>query len=225
MTDQQVSKLNSQDENKGVEISLIDTVDAVTRARAGSLSAHGLSDLQIADILLLSVECVVAIRNTDEFKKKYSEEADRAIQAQIDRDEGWDAVEEKSLEVLIETLKFNRDPKFALLAAKTANSAKRKDKTQAPQVIDPSANNGGSTNIIVLNINKTYADRATEQNKTIELNARPEKIPQRQSDLPSPKAVENLLAPVKNLEGKTTKPLTELEQAFKEAGVVFDNNE
>jgi hypothetical protein len=215
---------NSDGEN--AQETLISSVDGITRARAGSLSAHGLSDMQIADILLLSIEQVISIRGTDEFKKKYAEEADRAIQAQIDRDEGWDAVEEKSLEVLIETLKFNRDPKFALLAAKTANSAKRpsKEKTNAPHVIDPAANNGGTTNIIVLNLNKNYTDKAAAANSSIDITPRPEKIPQRRSDLPSPKIVENLLAPIKDKLGETVKPLTELEQAFKDAGVVFDKD-
>lgn len=215
MTDNSPSNLPVEQE----ENSLISSVDMITRARAGSLSAHGLTGPQIADILLLSIEQISAIKDTVEFKKKYAEEAEKAIQAQIDRDEGWDAVEDEALGALLETLKFNRDPKFALIAAKTANSAVRQNKKHnAPHVIDNSK--GGSTNIIVLNLNRNYVGGEAGRAQ-IELNARPTNIPQRQSDLPSPKIVEAMLAPVKE---NAAKPMNDLERMFRDAGVVFDGN-
>lgn len=197
-------------------------MDAVTRARAGSLAAHGLSDQQIADILLLSIEQIGAARNTDEYKKKYAAIAEEEIQKQIDLADGWDGVEEKAIAQVLETLVYNRDPKFALLAAHTANKAIRRKANNQPKVVDGSA---PVNNVITLNLNKTYVTNITSGEaggNTIDVTPRPENTQRKISDLPSPKSVEELLAPVRN---KTeTKMLTELEQAFEIAGVFKDEN-
>lgn len=201
---------------------LVETVDGVTRERAASLCARSLSDSQIADILLLTYEQIIAIKGTDEYKKKYAEEADKAIQDQLDRDEGWDAIETQSLEILMGTLKFNRDPKFALLAARTANSAERRSKNNSPaKVIDNSNPAGGQTNIIFLSINKNYAER---ENSMIDVSPRPKQIPLKQSDVPSPKLVEEILGAQKHVQGAQGTIETELERMFREQGVVFDEN-
>lgn len=199
--------------------SLVNQVDEITRARAGSLSAHGLSDQAIADILLLTVEQVNACHQTEEFRKKYAEEADLAIQAQVERDEGWDAIESEALGQILQTLKHNRDPKYALFAAKTANQAERgkKQSKNGPIVID---NTKQTTNIITLNLNRNFIKKSTEGDSgMIDVTPRPAAIPLKQSDIPSPKLVEELLAPVL---AKEKIQLSELEQAFKESGVVFD---
>lgn len=193
-----------------------DTVDAVTRARIGSLAAHDIGDGAIADILCLSLAQVIAVKDTEEYKKKFAEEADRAIQAQIDRDEGWDAIEDAALVQILQTLEYNRDPKYALFAAKTANQAERRSKNKnTPHVID---NSKQTTNIIVLNLNKGYVEK--QQNNTIDVTPRGNgDQPRRQSDLPSPKIVAELLAPVSQ---QPKKVLSELEEEFKRAGIVFD---
>lgn len=199
----------------------VDEVDATTRARCGSLSARGLGDAQIADILLLSYEQVVSVHDTEEFKKKYHEEADRAIQDQIDRDEGWDAVEAESLAILLSGLKFNRDPKFALMAAKMANSAERRARNKIqPKVIGEDLP-PGQTNIIVLQINKNYAER---DNSQIDITPRPQSIPLKQSDVPAPKLVDQLLAPAKDRIGLINKDrdMTDIKTLFEQSGVVFD---
>lgn len=193
-------------------------IDTNTRKRCGSLSAHGLSDLTIADILLLSIEQVVACRASPEFKEQYAAEADRSIQAQIDRDEGWDALEEEAVSQLLQNVKVMRDPKFALMAAATANRAiRRKQSVGEPKVADASK---VETNIIILNLNKGFVE--SSGNKTIDITPKkPEQI-QRRSDLPSPKAVDELLAPLRKADGSKVKPLSELEQLFHDSGVVFE---
>lgn len=188
-------------------------VDALTCARCGSLSAHGLSDGQISAALFLSDEQILAARNSTAFKKKYAEEAEAAIQAQIDRDEGWDGVEEKALKAVLETLDYNRDPKFALAAAAMANKATRRKGGQTdPKVIDHSQ---PQTNIIVLSMNRTFV----QKNQQINVGQRSADIPQKRSDLPSPKSVAELLAPVQDIKPKV---LSEMEEFFEKAGVVFD---
>jgi hypothetical protein len=204
---------------------LYETVDAVTRARAGSLAAHGAAEQQIADILMLSLAQVVSVKETEEFKKKYSEVADEVIQRQIDAAEGWDFVEEKALKVIIETLDFNRDPKYALFAAKTANAAVRRKPQQQAKVIDASQQGGNVTNnIIVLNVNRGYVNKVTAPESTPMIDVSPKVVPnqKRISDLPSPKIVDELLGPVRE---KGMKLKTELEQMMEISGVVFDSED
>lgn len=198
---------------------LIETVDVETRRRCANLCARGLTDNQIVGVLLLTYEQVLAIKTTQEYKEKYAEEADRIIQEQLDRDEGWDAIETQSLEILMSTLRFNKDPKFALLAARTANTAERRSKNKSdPKVIDtpPAAN---QTNIIFLSLNKNYSQR---EGNLIDVTARPAQIPLKQSDIPNPKLVEEILGTTKHVQGAQGTSETELERLFRESGVVFD---
>lgn len=194
-------------------------VDEITCARCGSLSAHGLTDQQIEKALLLTNEQVLSAKNSIAFKNKYGEEAEKQIQLQIDLADGWNAVEEKALAQVFETLQYNRDPKYALVAAQMANKAiRRQGSAQNPIVVD---NSKQETNIIILNLNKNYANKNSEA-KTIDVAPRDTTQPQRRSDLPSPKAVAALLAPVQIEQPKI---MSDLERQFKEAGVVFDNAE
>lgn len=193
-------------------------VDEVTRARIGGLAARDFSDQQIADVLLLTKEQVLAAKESPEAKKKYAEVADQQIQIQLDLADGWDAVEEKAVAQILQTLEYNRDPKYALFAGKTANTAirRRNQLNTEPKVIDNSKPNG---NVIQINLNKTYVRNAagTEENKTLDITPT-RAVPQlKQVDMPSPAQVDNLLAGVKS--GTKDKVLTELEQAFELSGI------
>lgn len=210
---------NQQQNVTGTD-AILATVDAVTRSRIGGLSAHGLSDHQIADMLLLKIEQVLAARNSQEFKAKYAQVADEEIQKQLDLADGWDAVEERAIASVLETLAYNKDPRYTLAAAKIANSAHRRKPNANPNVINAS---NVTNNIIVLNLNRSYVKKSTEsESGMIDVTPRPGKVERKVSDLPSPKDVENLLAPVKQLEQK--RMLTELEQQFEIAGVFKDDN-
>lgn len=205
--------------NEKVEQSrLEDTVDLVTRARVASLAARDVGDTAISDILFLTVEQVIAVKGTEEYKKKFAEVANELIQAQIDRDEGWDAIEEKALEAVLTSLEYNRDPRFALSAAALANKAeRRRTNNRGPHVVDGAKQ---QTNVIVLQMNKTYVTQAVESG--VGGNIKVIDQPQRRSDLPSPKQVEQLLAPVQSTVRKTK---SELEAAFENAGVIFQPDE
>lgn len=200
---------------------LINEVDPVTRARIASLCARGLTDFAVSDILYLSVEHIAAVKETEEYKVKYCAEADRIIQEQIDRDEGWDGLETSSLEGLLQTLRFNKDPKFLLSVAAVANRAERraKNKKTDPTVVDATQQPQGAK-IIVLNryyINNRAGDGA------LDISARPKEIEMKKSDVPAPKLVDEFLAPARE-RANLTKPKEEdeIERLFRESGVVFD---
>lgn len=201
---------------------LIAEVDVTSRARIACLAARTLSDFQIGELLFLSTQHIEAVRETEEFRKKYAEEADRIIQEQIDRDEGWDGLESLFLEKLLQTARYNSDPKFLLLGAQIANRAERRTKTKKaePTVLDATAQPQGAK-IFVLN--KNYIDNRSSG--AIDVTPRPKQIPLKQSDTPAPKMVDQLLAPVLQDAGKKADPQEEeLERLFREAGVVFDGN-
>lgn len=197
------------------------SVDETTRARIGSLCAHGLSDLQIADILLLTQEQVTACHNSPEYKQKYAEVAEERIQRQIDLEEGWDAVETAGIAQILETLKHNRDPKFALGAAAIANKAIRRKNSNGNQIVLDNSR-PQENNVIILQLNKVYVNSSTNgENKTLDITPRKLEQPRQRSDLPSPKLVEEMLAPVRQ---NAPKQKTELEQLFEASGVVFDKD-
>lgn len=196
-------------------------MDAISRARCGTLAAHGLTSQQIADTLLLSEAQVKACEQSPEYKNKYAETAEDVIQRQIEMDEGWDVVESKAIAAVIETLEFNRDPKYALFAAKTANAAKRRSRNQVenPRVIDAQVGTAGPR-VISITMNKTFINNAANgEQQAIDVTPRLLDQPKKRVDLPTPKAVENLLAPVR---AKPQTLFSELEEAMNIAGVFQD---
>lgn len=208
------------------QIVSFDHIHEATRARAGSLSAHGLSVQQIADTLLLAPEDVLAAQNSIEYKRKYADTAEEIIQRQIDLDEGWDTIETKAVASILETMQYNRDPKYTLLTARIANAAKRHARRGPEHVID--ASKVSQTNVIVLNVNKTYVNKITnnlaQDRAAIDVTPRDGQSsqPLKVVDLPTPKHVDALLAPVKQI--KKDRALTELEEAFEVSGVFKDDD-
>lgn len=218
-----MDKQSGQKSGEELREELLETVDVQTRVRAASLSVKNLSDGQIADILCLTYEQMQAIRTSSEFKLKYAEEANASIDAQIAREEGWDTLEDEALVGLIGMLKYNKDPKFLLMAAAAANRAERRVKKNDAEtkVIDASKN--VTNNLIILNMNRNYVNSAGE-NRTLDITPRPSEIPLKQSDVPAPKLVDALLAPAREKAGisATDKQLTDIEKMAKAAGIVFD---
>lgn len=201
-------------------------VDVATRARAGSLAAHGLTDVAIADVLLLSLEQVKSCRESEEFKVKYAEVAKEQIDRQIDLAEGWDAVEEKAVQAVLESLQYNRDPKYALAAANVANKAERRKQIRDTAPAIDASKAAGGTNIIVLKLNQNFitSQRGDESAKIIDVTPIDKSlIPRKQVDLPTPKAVEEFLAPVKD--GKKDEMMTEFERQLQLAGVSITIND
>lgn len=202
---------------------VLKTVDIHTRWRAASLSARGLLDGQIADILLLSDAQMAAIKVSKEFREKYSEDATKAIDQAIALEEGWDTLEDEALAALVQTMKYNKDPKFMLAVAATANRAERRSKNKGmePKIIDASA--ALQNNILIFNINRNYVDKAGED-RTLDITPRPAQIPLKQSDMPAPKLVDAILSPAKEKTeiSATDAQVSDIEQMAKAMGVVFD---
>lgn len=205
---------------------LYETVDVTSRVRAGSLAAHGLTDQAISEVLLLTLEQVRSCRECDEFKKKYAEVAEDQIQKQLDLAEGWDAVEESAVKQVLQTLEYNRDPKFALAAANVANKAERRKQTRDKAPALDASKVAGGAQIIVLKLNQNFINnqRDGDDAKLIDVTTFDKNnIPRKQVDLPSPKAVEEFLSPVKNT--PKDKIMTEFQRQLEIAGVNFKINE
>lgn len=171
-----------------------DELDAVTQSRCGELAAYGMLDTQIADILLISTVQVSAVKESPRFREAQAKVLRERAQRAIDLNEGWDMVEERALTQVFETLNYNRDPNFALMAARVANNAKRASQSKPEaQVIDPAK--VGTT--VVLNMNKVYINASTKDNMlNITPNTTEQKgLPQKRNDMLAPKAVEALLNP------------------------------
>lgn len=211
-----------------VKVIVLHEVDEATCRKAGTLAAYGLTDRAISDALLLSQEQTAYARQSDAFKVSFSKQSSERAQRLIDLEEGWDALEERALSTVLETLKFNKDPRFALQAAFTANKANRRTPGANGRVID--ATKAG--NIIILTMNQGYIDKAKtgEGRAVIDVNAREieaRDIPKRSHDVLTPQKVTDLLVP-----GNSRRKATmadELEQQLAIAGVSFDlvedNNE
>lgn len=201
---------NAKHENAEYQIS------AATCARAGSLAVYGMVDKAIADTLLITVEQVLLIRQTDEFKKAFAAKAQERQQRLMDLEDGWDCVEEKALNTVLENLEYNRDPRYALLAARTANSATRRSPSSAGRVIDATR----GSNVIVLTMNQNFIQKAAVSPEAAVLDITPMQArgdaAKRQVDLPTPKRVQELLQIGKA--GRSA-ALDEIDAACAEAGV------
>lgn len=166
--------------------------DLATCKKAGMLAAYGLHDRAIADALLLSGEQIQAIKQTEEFKLAYSSGAQERAQRAIDLEEGWDLVETKALTTVLETLQHNRDPRFALNAAFTANRAQRRSPAGNGRVIDASR----AGNVIVLQLNTNFVQNKEENDGHRTIDVTPERRGQllrKHHDVPTPKKVAGLL--------------------------------
>lgn len=195
-------------------------IDKVTRSRVGELSAYGLVDTQIADILLISLEQIASIKECEDFRAAQAKVLSERARRSIDLSDGWDGIEERALTAVYQSLEYNRDPTFALAAAKIANQAKRNTPAQQQQTID--ASKVGTT--VILNMNKIYVDKSTENNSlNIVTGDYTKQIPQKRLDLLSPKSVHELLKPL-----DITAPIDDLRVevlgiALEKAGVKLDD--
>jgi hypothetical protein len=169
-------------------------VDSATCKKVGSLAAYGMNDRAIADALLLSAEQLHFAKTSEEFKQAFSTAAQSRAERVMQLEEGWDALEEKALGTVLETLEHNRDPKFALHAAFVANKAVRRSPASNGRVIDASKVN----NVIVLQLNQKFVQKVqvTDQNAVLDVSPiveRQRQLPRKSHDVPTPKKVSNLL--------------------------------
>lgn len=161
---------------------------AIHAERAASLTAHGLSDAEIMKALRIDEAKLLELRGLDAYGDAYAEKVVEKAEHDDVLNKGWDAVEDKSLEVVLGHLQYSKDPQFALAAARTANMATRKKPSGREQL-----NGRAHENTVVVNINMEFA-RRIEKGMTI--NGNNEDVPQRRIiDAPNPKMIERLLAP------------------------------
>jgi hypothetical protein len=211
--------------NEDLVSKLISEVDAASIVRAAYFAAHSCTRQQIADILMLTYDHIVAIETTQAYKKKYAEEADSIINAEFERSAGWDELEGDAIAGLMEIMKYQKNPDFLLRVAAVANKAERRSKQSKTdaKVVDASAA-GVTNNIVILNMNRGFVER--QQNNTIDVTPRPKEIPLKQSDIPPPKLVDEILAPARDRAGITQiKKETDIQRLFRESGVVFDGDD
>lgn len=193
------------------------TVDAITRARCGNLAAYGLIETQIADAVLIKVEQVIACKESPEYIQAYAKATSEKTQRAIDLEDGWDAVEEAAVHAVLQGLQYNRDPAFALSAARVANQATRRTpgSNRAP------INAAKAGTVIVLQMNKTFVDKSMKGNGAAMIDVSPQEknksIEQRRVDMATPDQVNNLL----NIARQTADDmrLGALEKAMKLAGI------
>lgn len=190
-------------------------ISAATCARAGSLAVYGMADRAIADTLLITVEQVLLVRQTEEFKKAFAAKSQERQQRLMDLEDGWDCVEEKALNAVLENLEYNRDPRYALLAARTANSATRRSPSSAGRVIDATR----GSNVIVLSLNQNFVNKSAVAPDAAVLDIVPVPVrteaARRRVDLPSPKRVAEML----QINRSKSAALTEIEEDCAAAGV------
>lgn len=166
-------------------------IDAVTCAKAGQLAAYGMADHAIAGALMLSMEQVEWIKNTDEFRRSQAKALDERTERAIVLEQGWDSLEERALGQIHGMLDRMVDPKFALMAASIANRAQRRTPAPNNRVIDPNR----SGQVIILTLGKNYAEKRAAQGGTIidgNTTERPE-LAMKSHDIPPPAQVTQIL--------------------------------
>lgn len=132
-------------------------VDDVTCRRIAAFCAYGLTDMQIAAALLLSREQIQGAKASDVYALEFAKTVQEKTLRQIDLEEGWDTLEADALKSVMEGMRFNRDPQFALTAAAVANKAKRRSPASFGRTIDATK----AANMIVLTMNKTYVTQVS----------------------------------------------------------------
>lgn len=160
--------------------------------RLASMIAAGIPQTQIAEALGLSEGRISQLKDTDEFRTALAEKQAAKFEEQQELNDGWDSVERRALKVVVDNLKWNNNPDFALKAAMVANRATRRGGNQTLPT------NMGSHAVINLSVNflqklqglRMPAMESDEVSETGEVNS-----PSKTSDLMSPDGIATLLAP------------------------------
>lgn len=104
-----------------MEKELLDKYD-----RIASMVAMGVPDTQIAEAVALSPGRISQIKDDTVFQEMLAAKYAARMEENAQFDSSWDSVEKQSLKVLNDTLKYNRNPEFALKVAMVANKAQRR---------------------------------------------------------------------------------------------------
>ena len=141
---------------------------------------------QIALVCGLSEAEVDLLKDSDEGKKAIAIVMAERIEDEQNTNLGWDAVERDAIGIVLDNLKWNKDPRFALAAAAQANKAIRRGKNvNAP--LDASS---GVRAVINLQMNFVkHLEKSTQEARVIDETA----FEQKMVDCMEPTKIESLL--------------------------------
>lgn len=161
--------------------------------KIASLILHGVPLEQVADAVGLSLGRVAQIKEEKEYGEIYQKLASEHFEKYQDMNDGWDLVESMSQAVLLENLKWNKNPDFALKAAMVANKATRRGQHANNQPI-PAGRAGAA---VIINLNTRFVTGK----ETLDISAHPQaqtidgKVQSKQINMMPPTQVEQLLRP------------------------------
>lgn len=121
----------------------------------------GVAQRDIAEATGLSEGRITQIKDTEEFQTIYQQTALAKLAEMENQNTLWNNIEAQATKVVVENLKWNKNPDFALRAAMVANKAQRRGKhvnTPIP------ATQAGSR--VHLQLNTTYVQKIQQINVT-----------------------------------------------------------
>lgn len=157
--------------------------------RVASLTAHGISDEDIADSTGLSVTMVLQLRETKEYKEAYAAIRAENLDEQLTLNDCYDTVELLAVSTIIDKLRVTRDFDTALKAATMANKAQRR-RVGNNQPLD-----GREGATVVFNLQQNFVEKLNQVHEPAD-NARSVRMinhDKKQQDFLGAKAVESLL--------------------------------
>ena len=175
--------------------------------RIVAMASMGVPDTQIAEAVGLDQSMICIIRQGEDFKRMYGELMADQLAERAEMDEGWDGVEKQAIKIVSESLKWNKNPDFALKAALVANKAIRRGQSPLNAVLPTDMGPR-----VVINLNQSFVNKMQNIAAGIEdfvqsgVTAIEEKPtgPVKKVNLLTPSSVEDLLKP----------QLSEFEKAF-----------
>lgn len=152
-----------------------------------------IANMQSQDILeseiLLVVGCAAEqfaeIQLDPDYVAMRAQVAQEKFNAIQNKNEGWDAVEERALENILTNLTWMKNPDYALKVAAVANRANRRTKSNHNVTLSPEALGAR----IVINLNQQFVDRI----QAMAPARMAQRIDAKQTDVLPPQKVEQLL--------------------------------
>jgi hypothetical protein len=145
---------------------------------------------QIGIITGLTAAEVILLKDKDECKRQVAVIMGEQIEEAQNLNNGWDAVENQAIGIVLDNLRWNKDPKFALAAAAQANRAVRRGRS-GNQALNAS---NGARAVINLQMNFVKMLENSTQ-KQVEQNVQFEK---KMIDCLEPTKIEAMLEPAQS---------------------------
>jgi hypothetical protein len=149
-------------------------LDASTQRQYEKIAAmalHGFPQTAIAEACALSDGRISQIMSDPAYQAIYAAKAADAFEEQQLRNQGWDAVEDRALSVVVKNLEWNKDPEFALKAAMIANKANRRGSLPGAAPLYAAQAAGAR---VVINLQQKFVTKLTapeDSSKTVNAEA------------------------------------------------------